>query len=165
MMSPGKQSWPGSDFKFLSDEEAQPRLEMLRSYVARPIPRTENWTDPDPGWVEGSTVLIGNKYHASNVKALVQRGVTAVLNCASGGISRLPMDELEDNGISYQFTNVRQDDPSYPILFDHKTAEPSKHLQIAKSLYSQIRNDGGTVMFFCVAGQNRCVPRSLRSHS
>ena len=146
-----------STIRFLSDSEAQPRLEMLRRYVARPIPQMDNWTDPDPGWVEGSEILIGNKYHASDVKALQQRGVTAVLNCASGGISRLPMDELQEKGIAYQFTNVRQDDPTYPILFDPKTGEPSKHLQVAKSLYSQVRNDGGRVMFFCVAGQNRCV--------
>jgi hypothetical protein len=143
--------------QFLTDAEAQPRLEMLRSYVAKPLPSTENWTDPDPGWVEGSQLWIGNKYHASNVEALQQRGITAVLNCASGGISRLPMDELHEKGIAYEFTNVRQDNPSYPILFDHETGEPSKHLQIAKSFYSQVRTEGGRVMFFCIAGQNRYV--------
>jgi hypothetical protein len=147
-----------SSITFLADEQAKPRLGMIRSYVAKPIPQSENWTDPDPAWVEGSGILIGNKYHASKVDDLVRRGVTAVLNCASGGISRLPMDELKAKGIGYQFTNVRQDDVKYPILFDHKSGEPSKHLQIAKAVYSQVRQDGGRVMFFCVAGQNRCVP-------
>jgi hypothetical protein len=143
----------------MTETEAQLRLEMLRSHVAKPIPQMENWTDPDPAWVEGSSILIGNKYHASDVEGLERRGVTAVLNCASGGISRLPMDELSEKGIAYHFTNVRQDNPSYPILFDHKTGEPSKHLQVAKSVYSQVLKEGGRVMFFCVAGQNRYVYR------
>ncbi len=146
-----------SGVAFLSDEQAKPRLDMIRRHVGKPIPRIDNWTDPDPGWVEGSDILIGNKYHASKVDDLVRRGVTAVLNCASGGISRLPMDELQARGIMYQFTNVRQDDVAYPILFDHKTGEPSAHLEIAKSLYTKVREQKGRVMFFCVAGQNRCV--------
>lgn len=142
---------------FLTDEQAQPRLDMIRSYVAKPIPRSESWTDPEPAWLEGAGILIGNRHHASRVDDLVLRGVTAVLNCASGGISRLPMDELQQKGIAYQFTNVRQDDVLYPILFDPRTGEPSKHLQVAKALYMQVRQAGGRVMFFCVAGQNRCV--------
>lgn len=141
--------------EFLSDEQAQPRLDMIRSYVARPIPLTGDWRDPEPALVENTSVLIGNKYHASNVDSLVERGVTAVLNCASGGISRLPLDELQDKGICYEFTNVRMDDFSYPILFDHQTGEPSKHLQVAKSVYGRVKKDGGRVLFFCVAGQNR----------
>ena len=140
---------------FLSDEEALPRLEMIRRYVTRPIPDSADWTDPEPALVENSSVLIGNKYHASNVKSLVQQGVTAVLNCASGGISRLPVNELRDNGIGYEFTNVRMDDYAYPILFDNDTGEPSAHLQVAKAVYARIRQEGGRVLFFCVAGQNR----------
>ena len=142
---------------FLADEQAQTRLDMIRSYVAKPIPRSENWRDPHPAMIDDTGILIGNRHHASRVEDLVQRGVTAVLNCASGGISRLPMDELQHEGIMYEFTNVRQDDLLYPILFDRKTAEPSQHLQIAKALYAKVRKAGGRVMFFCVAGQNRCV--------
>jgi len=67
---------------------------------------------------EDTGVLIGNKHHASDVDHLVELGVTAVLNCASGGISRLPVDELRERGIRYGFTNVRQDDLKYPILHD-----------------------------------------------
>ena len=144
-------------FTLLTDEQAQQRLEMIRRYVGKPIPRSENWADPDPAWVEGSQILIGNKYHASKVDDLVRRGVTAVLNCASGGITSLPMDELQARGIKYQFTNVRQDDVAYPILFDHITGQPSQHLEVAKSVYSQVREAGGRIMFFCVAGQNRYV--------
>lgn len=153
----GKKMNLQSSFRFLSDDEAQPRLDMIRRYVSKPIPRSETWADPDPALVEGSDILIGNKYHASNVEGLVQRGVTAVLNCASGGITRLPMDELQARGIMYQFTNVRQDDVAYPILFDHKTGKPSTHLEVAKSLYTKVREQNGRVLFFCVAGQNRCV--------
>ena len=140
---------------FLSNEDLEARLSMIRSYVARPIPMALDWTDPEPAWVENTSVLIGNKHHASNVDSLVQQGVTAVLNCASGGISRLPIDRLKEKGIAYEFTNVRMDDLSYPILFDPNTLEPSKHLQVAKAVYSRVRQEGGRVLFFCVAGQNR----------
>jgi len=147
--------------KFLTDSEAQPRLDMMRSYVAKPIPQSStNWNDPDPGYIEGSGMYIGNKYHASDVDELGRRGITAVLNCASGGISRLPMEELHDKGIAYEFTNVRQDDPSYPILFDSETGEPSQHLQVAKAWYSQVQSQGGQLLLFCVAGQNRYVKRN-----
>lgn len=139
----------------LSEKEANERLAMMRGLVAQPMPADPNWNDPEPAHVEGSNLLVGNKYHAGRVDGLVQLGVTAMLNCASGGISRLPMDELQDKGILYHFTNVRRDDTSYPILFDHKNMEPSKHLQIAKMLYSQVCHAGGKVLFFCVAGQNR----------
>lgn len=152
-----------SSITFLSDEQAKPRLDMIRRYVAKPIPQYENWTDPDPAWVEGSGILIGNRYHASKVDDLVRRGVTAVLNCASGGISRLPMDDLHAKGIEYQFTNVRQDDFKYPILFDNKTGEASQHLQVAKTLYHKVRQAGGRVLFFCVAGQNRCVGETIQT--
>lgn len=144
-------------FPFLTDKQAQPRIDLIRSYVAKPIPRSKKWNDANPALVEGTDLLIGNRHHASRVGDLVQHGVTAVLNCASGGISRLPMDELQQKNIAYYFTNVRQDDVLYPILFDKKTGEPSKHLQVAKALYAEVRQSGGRVLFFCVAGQNRCV--------
>ena len=152
---------PNKNDGFLSDEEALPRLEMIRSYVTRPIPDSADWTDPEPALVENTSVLIGNKYHASNVKSLVERGVTAVLNCASGGISRLPIDELQEKGICYEFTNVRMDDYAYPILFDHETGEPSVHLQVAKAVYARVCQEGGRVLFFCVAGQNRSATLAL----
>ena len=156
----------------LSEDQAQPRLKMLRQHVAKPIPTASSslagspgpWTDPNPALVEGTGMLIGNKYHASRVDDLVAKGVTAVLNCASGGISRLPMDDLQAKGIQYSFTNVRQDEISYPILFDPQTGKPSKHLQVAKSLYSRVRQEqNGRVLFFCVAGQNRYVS-TFRTH-
>jgi len=142
-------------FSFLSDEKVFSRLEMVRSYVARPIPMTSDWRDPEPAWVENTSLLIGNKYHAANVQSLVRWGVTAVLNCASGGISRLPIDALQEKGIAYEFTNVRMDDYKQPILFDFKTRDPSVHLQVAKAVYDRVRQERGRVLFFCVAGQNR----------
>ena len=69
----------------LTEGEAEERLAMVRHHVAKAIPTGSDWTDPLPALVEGTSVLIGNKYHAGNVKALVELGVTAVLNCASGG--------------------------------------------------------------------------------
>lgn len=205
-------------FTCLTDEEAQPRLEMIRRLVAQPIPNTnrrssssmqpdstsstaattttmaapsgssnsnsniddlaransfdsqdnDTWTDPHPAWIEGTSMMVGNKYHASRPTELRELGVSAVLNCASGGISRLPMDELQEAGIRYGFTNVRQDDYAYPILFDPTTGEATKHLQVAKALYADVIQEqkrkqtttdggggGGRVLFFCVAGQNR----------
>jgi hypothetical protein len=155
--TPSTASTPCSGTKavFLSDSQAQPRLDFLREYVAHPMPTIENWTDPSPALVPQSAILIGNKHHASNVPLLVQHQVTAVLNCASGGISRLPMDELHAAGIQYEFTNVRQDDISYPILHDWTTGQASDHLIIAKMLYRRILQEKGRVLFFCVAGQNR----------
>ena len=151
----------------LPDEQAKPRLDKLRSLVAQPIPSsehsnsnsssTEPWTDPHPA-LAGGCVLIGNKYHAADIANLRRLGVTAVLNCASGGISRLPVDELKAAGIRYAFTNVRQDDYSYPILHDHN-GDSSKHLQVAKELYGKVKQAGGKVLFFCVAGQVRAGER------
>ena len=124
------------------------------SMVGKKIQRTPDFSDPEPALVEGGRVMIGNMHHAANIDYLVENGVTAVLNCASGGISRLPVDELKERGIRYAFTNVRQDSYTYPILHDDE-GNPSKHLQIAKLLYDDVRKGGGKVLFFCVAGQNR----------
>eukprot|EP00931_Biecheleriopsis_adriatica_P124077 TRINITY_DN9916_c0_g1_i1.p1 TRINITY_DN9916_c0_g1~~TRINITY_DN9916_c0_g1_i1.p1 ORF type:complete len:765 (+),score=159.05 TRINITY_DN9916_c0_g1_i1:24-2297(+) len=133
------------------ESELELRLEMMRKLVAQPIP-TPPWTDPEPAFFGGS-VLVGNKHHASNVDMLVRLGVTAVLNCASSGITRLPIDEFHEKGIRYCFTNV-QDHYQYPILHD-KEGVCSKHLETANSLYSEVKEAGGKVLFFCVAGQNR----------
>jgi hypothetical protein len=109
--------------------------------------------------------------------------VIAVLNCASGGIARLPVSEMEECGISYSFTNCRQDSHTYPILHDKlpTLARPevvdeydderlvcSKHLEASNALFAEVRrrnveaaaskaggSRGKFVMFFCVAGQNR----------
>jgi hypothetical protein len=139
----------------LPETTLQARLDLIRKYVARPIPMHDpGWTDPQPGFVEGGCVLIGNKYHAADVENLLSLGVTAVLNCASGGISRLPVDRLKDSGIRYAFTNVKRDDIDYPILHD-KNGLCTQHLEVAKNLYGDARREGGKVLFFCVAGQNR----------
>ena len=73
---------------------------------------------------------------------------------ASGGISRLPVEELKESGIRYAFTNCRQDNYNYPILHD-KDGTCSQHLEVAKALYGDVLQAGGKVLFFCVAGQNR----------
>lgn len=141
----------------MNDTEIELRLAMMRKLVAQPIPKPP-WSDPEPALI-GDCVLIGNKHHAANVEHLVRLGVTAVLNCASSGISRLPIDELEKRGIRYAFTNV-QDHYQYPILQD-KTGAYSKHLQVANSLYLDVREAGGKVLFFCVAGQNRSAALAI----
>jgi protein-tyrosine phosphatase len=145
----------------LSDEQVQDRLHMIRSLVAKPIPETPSWTDPQPALIDTGCVLIGNKHHAANVQNLLNLGVTAVLNCASGGISRLPVAELQESGIQYAFTNCNQDNYSYPILHDYDTSACSKHLQVAKELYSNVWQAGGRVLFFCVAGQNRSATLAI----
>ena len=141
----------------ISEEDAQPRLDMLRKRVAQPIlPSGHRIKDVHPAEIADTAVLIGNKYHAADIPHLLQAGVTAVLNCASGGISRLPVDELQRSGIRYHFTNVRQDHYSYPILFDPVTLQCSQHLEVAKQVYNetvQTNKNGGKVLFFCVAGQ------------
>ena len=145
----------------LPDSILQPRLELIRKWVARPIPiRDHNWTDPQPCLVEGGCVLIGNKYHAADVDNLLSLGVTAVLNCASGGISRLPVDRLKDSGIRYAFTNCKRDDYDYPLLHD-RDSMCSQHLVVAKALYADVLKEGGKVLFFCVAGQNRSAALAI----
>jgi protein-tyrosine phosphatase len=144
----------------LSDAELQTRLAVIRRWVAKPIeslidPETKVFQDPRPAFLKNTSLLIGNKYHAADVDSLVKAGVTAVLNCASGGISRLPVDRLIEKGIEYHFTNVRQDDLKYPILHSQSDGVCSKHLEIAKELYGNVLKTKGKVMFFCVAGQNR----------
>lgn len=151
-------------------------------------------------------IIIGGARHAANPKMLASLGCRAVLNCASGGmwmlrcrliscptltpfafqgIARLPIDELREKGIRYEFTNCRSDSYTYPLLHEKKrrpeklenrlngTSETeeqyicSNHLEVANSLFVDIMHDIGkkgdgsenerdrNVLFFCVAGQNR----------
>lgn len=158
----------------LTTETLHQRLQFIRQHVAQPIV-LRGFVDPTPAELKGG-VLIGNKYHAANVKQLQEAGVTAVLNCASGGISRLPVDDMQAVGIRYAFTNVRQDHFQYPILHNsmanngsnnnNKTSngsnpnegiwQPSAHLQVARQLYQEVvLQQGGKILFFCVAGMNR----------
>lgn len=150
----------------IKEDELQKRLRLIRKLVAKPIttfidPETGTMNDPTPALIHRSSILIGNKYHCSNVDWLVENGVTAVLNCASGGISRLPIDTLAEKGIEYQFTNVRRDDVDYPLLHSLSDGECSTHLEIAKSLYAKTLKMKGKLMLFCVAGQNRSATLGL----
>lgn len=173
----------------LYGEDLQSRLEIIRQFVARPIPK-QPFEDSSPALipfqydgksheecVSGGGILIGSARHAANIPLLQSMNVVAVLNCASGGIARLPVDELKGVGIRYCFTNCRQDSYSYPILHEKKrpsgneqsgeTIICSKHLEVSNALFADIRrqnaihrNNGdqsrvGNVLFFCVAGQNR----------
>ena len=87
------------------------KLAMLRSLVAQPV-TTE---DPKP-CVVGDSILVGNKFHVTQPALLSRLGVTAVLNCAPSGIRNLPLDDYEEMGIKYHFTNCARDDENYPIL-------------------------------------------------
>lgn len=139
--------------ELLSDADLEARLTSLRTRVAQPYRR--GFPDPQPAILRGG-VLIGNQNHAAAVDNLLSLGVTAVMNCASGGISRLPVDEMEAKGIRYSFTNVRQDHYEYPILHHPKTFQASTHLQKARQLYQQVvLEQKGKILFFCVAGMNR----------
>ena len=102
----------------VSDDILQERFSLIRRLVAKPINRGPSFVDPQPALLSDGTggVYVGSKHHAADISNLKALGVTAVLNCASGGISRLPVDELKENGIKYAFTNVRQDSFDYPIL-------------------------------------------------
>jgi protein-tyrosine phosphatase len=137
----------------ITNQELEDRLIIIRQQVAQPY--TRGFADPQPAILTGG-VLIGSKYHAADVSNLKALGVTAVLNCASGGISRLPVDLLEEEGIHYRSTNVRCDDYDYPILHNAKTWQVSAHLQVARKLYQeQVVDKKGKILFFCVAGMNR----------
>mmetsp|Transcript_23911 Transcript_23911/g.50386 ORF Transcript_23911/g.50386 Transcript_23911/m.50386 type:complete len:902 (-) Transcript_23911:52-2757(-) len=173
----------------LNDEDLRSRLDIIRQFVARPIPK-QPFEDSSPALIPfqhdeeshaegvwGGGILIGSARHAANIPLLKSMNVAAVLNCASGGIARLPVDELKGVGIRYCFTNCRQDSYSYPIL--HEKIKPSgkdqlgesiicsKHLEVSNALFADIRRQNaihrsngdqsrvGNVLFFCVAGQNR----------
>ncbi|CAK9061599.1 Dual specificity protein phosphatase 1 [Durusdinium trenchii] len=132
------------------------KLQMLRGLVAQPI---ENNCDSCPSQV-GDGLFVGNKKHATDVRTLVSLGVTGALNCAPTGISSLNLDVYTENGISYGFTNVSQDNYGYPILHD-RSGVRSEHLDTAKTFYDRIRQTGGNVFFFCVAGQNRSATLAI----
>lgn len=70
------------------------------------------------------------------------------------GVRNLPINDYMSHGVEYAFTNVYQDDPSYPILFK-ADGSASEHLEVALALYDRARTAGGKALFFCVAGQNR----------
>lgn len=179
----------------LIDEAAlESRLGFIRQHVARPIPK-QPFDDATPALIPfhdnnhhsqtyGGGIIVGSARHAANIPLLKSMNVIAVMNCASGGIARLPVDELKECGIRYAFTNVRQDSYTYPILHCTKGRRHScessvddvadgslvcsDHLAVANSLFADIRRhhsqsngEGsskekcGNVLFFCVAGQNR----------
>ena len=185
----------------ISDKDLQSRLKLIRHFVARSIP-TQPFEDSTPALIpfhenddgigsdfpsngngniegfSGGGIIIGSARHAANIPLLQSMNVVAVLNCASGGIARLPVDKLEECGIRYAFTNCRQDSYSYPILHEKKKISKkdhtfnvryvcSQHLEISNALFADIRRENasrdgsnarkkaGNVLFFCVAGQNR----------
>ncbi|CAK9055815.1 unnamed protein product [Durusdinium trenchii] len=140
----------------ISQEYMEEKLQMLRGLVAQPI---ENNCDSCPSQV-GDGLFVGNKKHATDVRTLVSLGVTGALNCAPTGISSLNLDVYTENGISYGFTNVSQDNYGYPILHD-RSGVRSEHLDTAKTFYDRIRQTGGNVFFFCVAGQNRSATLAI----
>mmetsp|Transcript_3614 Transcript_3614/g.7970 ORF Transcript_3614/g.7970 Transcript_3614/m.7970 type:complete len:919 (-) Transcript_3614:41-2797(-) len=157
------------DDELMFDEEhLQSRLALMRQYIARPIPQ-QPWDDSMPALIplhegdaasEGGIIIAGSK-HAANIPLLQSMNVTAVLNCASGGIARLPVDELKKCGIRYAFTNCRQDSYTYPILHETKSVAKrpdnlqrmlegktgdtqqriivSQHLEVSSALFSDIR--------------------------
>ena len=148
-----------ADNNLFNEQELESRIDLIRKHVARPIPK-QPWddntpalipfheaTDPDDSRGVGG-IIIGSARHAANIPLLQSMNVTAVLNCASGGIARLPVDELRGCGIRYAFTNCRRDSYDYPILHEKKktggdnTEESyicSLHLEVASELFVDIR--------------------------
>ncbi|CAK0834597.1 unnamed protein product [Prorocentrum cordatum] len=59
----------------------------------------------------------------------------------------------------HRWTNV-QDHHQYPILHG-KDGARSKHLEVANDLYNDVKEAGGKVLFFCVAGQNRSAALAI----
>lgn len=146
------------------------RLEFIRRHVARPIPQPP-FDDVTPALIPfrendhggGGGIIVGSARHAANIPLLKSMNVIAVMNCASGGIARLPVDELKECGIRYAFTNVRQDSYTYPILHCRKSRRHSNettrsnqsideevydgslvcsdHLAVSNSLFADIRRD------------------------
>mmetsp|Transcript_83958 Transcript_83958/g.175618 ORF Transcript_83958/g.175618 Transcript_83958/m.175618 type:complete len:807 (-) Transcript_83958:264-2684(-) len=133
----------------LNETEIEYRLGIIQELVAKPITSKDN----DPGMV-AENLWVGSKHHAAQVDKLVELGITAVLNCASSGVSTVPLDKYRQHGIRYGFTNVKRDDSTYPILHDEDGVR-SPHLDDAKGFYEEVVKEGGKALFFCVAGQNR----------
>ena len=130
-------------------DDADEMLTMVRRLVAQTRPSA----DPTPSDC-GNGVFVGSKHHAADLATLTNLNITLVLNCAPTGIRNLPLDGFRENGIEYAFTNVYQDDPSYPILLN-SSGRASEHLEVALACYDRARAARGKVLFFCVAGQNR----------
>lgn len=147
----------GNEELQISQAYMERKLQMLRQLVAQPIPADA--CDTCPSQV-GEGLFVGNKKHAKDVETLVSLGVTGALNCAPTGISSLNLDVYTENGITYGFTNVSQDNYGYPILHD-RSGVRSEHLETAKTFYDRIRQTGGKVFFFCVAGQNRSATLAI----
>ena len=165
--------------RIFNEEQLQSRLCVVRKYVSKPIPE-QPWSDDFPAvipflhddddddYVDNNNnsssnggIIIGSARHAANMSLLKSMNVIAVLNCASGGIARLPVSEMEECGISYSFTNCRQDSHTYPILHDKlpTPARPdkleisgkvvdeydderlvcSKHLEASNALFAEVR--------------------------
>jgi hypothetical protein len=165
--------------RIFNEEQLQSRLCVVRKYVSKPIPE-QPWSDDFPAvipflhddddddYVDNNNnsssnggIIIGSARHAANMSLLQSMNVIAVLNCASGGIARLPVSEMEECGISYSFTNCRQDSHTYPILHDKlpTPARPdkleisgkvvdeydderlvcSKHLEASNALFAEVR--------------------------
>lgn len=85
----------------LIDEKLlQTRLEYIRQHVARPIPQ-QPFDDASPALIPFQDhdsvggIIVGSARHAANIPLLKSMNVIAVMNCASGGIARLPVDELK----------------------------------------------------------------------
>jgi len=144
-----------------NEQQLESRIDLIRKHVARPIPK-QPWDDNTPALIpfhepadpDASRgvggIIIGSARHASNLPLLQSMNVAAVLNCASGGIARLPVDELKDCGIRYAFTNCRRDSYDYPILHEKKKIANggdnieesyicSQHLEVASELFCDIR--------------------------
>jgi hypothetical protein len=152
----------------IDEKYVESRLHFIRQHVARPIPQ-EPFDDCTPavipfhernygaGQTNGGGIIVGSARHAADIPLLKSMNVIAVLNCASGGSARLPVDELKECGIRYAFTNVRQDSYTYPILHSKDTRRYSRqsseltddgpggnlvcsdHLAVSNSLFADIR--------------------------
>ena len=181
--------YTNNDFGIFNEDQLQSRLCVVRKYVSKPIPE-QPWSDDVPAVIpfhdnddydydnnnnnnnnnsstEGRRggIIIGSARHAANMSLLKSMNVIAVLNCASGGIARLPVSEMEECGIGYSFTNCRQDSHTYPILHD-KLQTPtrpdklenllsgkvdeyderlicSKHLEASNALFAEVRRRNG----------------------
>ncbi|KAL3774658.1 hypothetical protein HJC23_002467 [Cyclotella cryptica] len=152
----------------IDEKSLESRLQFLHQHVARPIPQ-QPFDDCTPALIpfhdsdygaaqtKGGGIIVGSAKHAADIPLLKSMNVIAVLNCASGGIARLPVDELKECGIRYAFTNVRQDSYTYPILHSRDTRRHSRqisevnddalggnlvcsdHLAVSNALFADIR--------------------------
>ena len=91
----------GTSLTIFDEEHLQSRLEVIRQYVSKPIPK-QPWDDNSPALIPfhdvsddvnsgnkiapggGGGIIIAGARHAANIPMLKSMNVTAVLNCASG---------------------------------------------------------------------------------